>query len=403
MVNRSPKAARESAAVDVDDDEGGVVKVDHADDDPVTGGPQSDESDIGDIEAEGSEADSSAIEASASEEADGSGSEAASAAESPQLTGLRGYLAQRGLSAFASAENDEAAAAALLESTTQWLTRAQQAQQAAEQQAAWYYQQLANQQAMAQQQQPVQQAEPAKSKWEAPEYDPGWSAMLTRDENGHIVAKPGADPTLPAKYIKWQQHQAKVAERLATDPAGFLEELGYVSWETAQQRFQDQLVNWQNQFLEQQVLNQRIQENLGWMVEVDQNQRPVVDPQTGRYRPTVWGNKFYNYLTEAQSRGIGTPEAQFEYARRSVEAEAMEHYVRQQQGAAGGKTPAEGQAEKNLKFLRDAATRKPSKTGTVEKPGLGRQPAQNGRRLSFMEKAKRNAIAAGVDWNSEIE
>lgn len=393
-VPRSPAEKADQLAATADDD--GLGKsIDHTDDEL----PQS-------------EPDDGAVDSGPVDETPppdtGTGapteSETAPAAELPP--GIRGYLASRGLTGLAAYENDEGAIDALLGNVQAAMQRAESQSRQYQQQAALYQQQLAQFQqiqAAAQQQAPAPPA--AKPKWQAPEFDPGWAQMLTKDPDGNWVAKPGADPTLPAKYMKAQEHILKTVHRFATDPAGLLDELGYVNWDTAQERMRAEYQAMQAQQQEQQGVHALMQQNLSWMVQHNADGRPVVDPNTGAYVPTPAGYRFSEYVREAERSGITDAFAQFRFAQRSVHAEQVWAAQQQaaQQAAAAPANAARTQAQKNQDFLKEQAGRKPSKSGTVPNAATGRQPAQNGRKLSFVEKAKKYAEEAGIPWDSEVE
>lgn len=69
-----------------------------------------------------------------------------------------------------------------------------------------------------------QEAEAKKPKRQVPEWNPEFEALLTTDENGNVVARPGADPTLPAKYIAHRRWQAQEQQRFFNDPAAYFAE-----------------------------------------------------------------------------------------------------------------------------------------------------------------------------------
>jgi hypothetical protein len=67
---------------------------------------------------------------------------------------------------------------------------------------------------------PAQQAEVIKLL--KTEYDPEWLNQVEYDEQGNLVAKPGAEPGIVPKLIKAQREMRKLQERLLTDPLGTL-------------------------------------------------------------------------------------------------------------------------------------------------------------------------------------
>lgn len=67
-----------------------------------------------------------------------------------------------------------------------------------------------------------QQAAPADA---LPEFDESWLSQVARDENGNLVALPGADKSLPEKIIKFAKHREKLLNDFAKNPREFVKSL----------------------------------------------------------------------------------------------------------------------------------------------------------------------------------
>lgn len=277
--------------------------------------------------------------------------------------------------------------ATALERLAEGYTQAEQLRQQLlqQQQAAAYYQHQLNLQRQQVQQPQVQQPAQTKAerpKWQPPEFDTRWEALLKRDEAGNIVAVPGAAPDLPQKYMAYKQWQAEQEQNFYKNPADFVWQAGDL---------EDRISERVNAIVEeriQQVQNKQAADaiwaqNAGWITEKDKEGNMLVNPQTGLPIISPEGQLAMQTTQALLSRGIPIEEA---FAIGRDRAYAMLHQ-RVASSPAKPTTPEQAQQAVNLNFLKTAATRKPNQTGAVTRnepaPALpGRMPD-----LGFMLRA----------------
>lgn len=211
--------------------------------------------------------------------------------------------------------------------------QAQQVQRQYEQQQAAIQQWQQQQQLAAQQQ----------SAWKAPEFDPGWLAMVRKDADGNLVAASGADPTLPQKiqaYANWKQQQEQTFWQ---NPGDFV--FGQI---------QPQL----NQYVQQQVqqaieYDRQVQAQNAWQ----EKYRSVLFDANGQVTPV--GRRIGQV---AQEIGGSNPTvAHFQAAFNSVHGELALQHARTQD-------PAKVKHEKDMALLQRGASQKRNRDGTFASP-----------------------------------
>ena len=223
-----------------------------------------------------------------------------------------------------------------------------------ERQVQWYAHQQSQQQAPPQE--TKKEAAARKKLWDLPQFDRRAMSLLTQDENGNIVVRPGGDPTLPAQYAKWKEAREEAMDKaleMLADPYAFYEQ--NIQPHAAEQYAQMAAEASQAavyQYQQQQRLQAFENENIEWVYEKDVSGRP-----TRQLSPAAqqW-NQFYNEAIQYRHNDpIG-------YA--TDRLDAILFRSRLEQEAATKDQPTE--ADKKHDFLA-AAARKPNKGGTMEK------------------------------------
>lgn len=228
-----------------------------------------------------------------------------------------------------------------LQQRMNWLLYQQSQQQAAEQQRA----------AQAQQQQ-----QKPKKIFDLPDYDPKWTELVTRDENGNLVAIPGAPPDIPSRIKAYAAAREEAMNRLLADPLGVMaphfepiiqEKAAAIAQQiSAQQRHYDSLRRFEA-------------ENREWVFQADGH---TLTPAAN-----LW-NQFHQ---EALRYGVPNP---IEYATDRFDAHLYRMNLQKQ---ANEREPA--REDERTAFL-EAAARKTNRGGTLPKRTRP-TPAQNSKDL----------------------
>jgi hypothetical protein len=272
-------------------------------------------------------------------------------AATPEFTSIRDWMGSEGFDT-SRYQSDEDAARALMQ-------RAQQLDRAAQEAAYWRH--LAQQN---QQQTPAPQPPPAaekKSSWpQAPEWNPEWEQGLDYEldadgrRTGRIVARPGYDPTLPQKFAARKAWEKQALEKLTTNP-------GEAVWEELQDRIDAKLAEREQKILttyqrDMEARNYFERQVMPRLYVTDPGTgQPRLDPATGQYAISPWGQAFSYYLNEA-SQMTPDPTQRRQYAENMANA-----YLAQQQLAPPVQPQAAAPQRGNT--LRGAA-RNPSRSGT---------------------------------------
>jgi hypothetical protein len=288
----------------------------------------------------------------------------------PEWRGIRDILPEHGFdnSQFA---DDQQAVKFLLEQTQrarQYEPYVQQVQQ------HW----TAFQQYLAQQNKPVAPAQPAetpKSYWDKPpEYDPQWASLVQRNEQGQLVAIPGAQPDLPQKvqaYAKWREQQLS---KLLQDPVE-------ATWGGIEQKLGDVIKPLQEQIQQlkaervKESVNRYVLDNAQYLFQFDQNTgKPLIDPTTGQPAFSPYGQAFSHYLNQAEQLGIPSTAQREQYARQLAVA-----YVQgQPQPQQAQQAVPDANAQHKAAFVANGAKRIPNRGGTVNVAAESDSVSQNG-------------------------
>ncbi len=237
----------------------------------------------------------------------------------------------------------------------QWRDMQAKSAQAAEMQQRmnWLLYNQSQQQAAAQAKaQQAAQEKPKPKIFDLPEYDPKWTELVTRDENGNLVPVPGAQPDLPQKIKAYAAAREEAMNRMLADPLGVL-------MPHLQPHIQEQAAQ-----IAQQVAYQQHQQASLARFEAE-NTEWVYEKGTRNLTPAAhqW-NKFYG---EAIQYGLADPLA---YANDKFDAILFRIRLQEE---ANKKEPVT-EEDKKAAFLEGAA-RRPNRGGTLPKP-TRKTPAQ---------------------------
>jgi hypothetical protein len=178
---------------------------------------------------------------------------------------------------------------------------------------------------------PQKPAEPDKpdpfAAYKAPEFNNAWLSMVERTADGNIQLRPGADPSILPKIHAYQQYRDEVAQKLTTDPMGYLKPIiEHYAGEKAQALVEQQFAKMQAD----QYANSVIQQNADWMCQKDSNGRYLLNPATGMPMLSQAGERYAFYVKKAADRGM-PQDMQVEYANALL---SRDLYAPQAQSAA---------------------------------------------------------------------
>lgn len=230
-----------------------------------------------------------------------------------------------------------------------------------------------------------QPAEPAKPKWwDPPQVKDAWKQYIVRDpETGREVVAPDAPLEAQAAIRDYQAYTAQFAKKFVTDPEGTLKPfIEDVAMQKAQELVQQHL----GQYTAQNYVQNLEKQNSDWLY----------DPQ-GNVTPE--GQAIQAYIEQAAQVGIADPQARWQYATGMLERDLLNLRYQQMQQMmaqppAAPPEPAPPQpepvAQQNMQFLRERATRAPSRSGGATEPRAPR-PKQ-----SFEERLRAQLVKDGA-------
>lgn len=196
--------------------------------------------------------------------------------------------------------------------------------------------------AQRQQQEAAQKKEAAREKlFNIPKFDRRLMSQLETNENGQIVAKLGADPTIPSQYQSWRSAyddaQDKLIEMMA-DPVAMFQEHIYPH---IQEQIQQQAFQAAQQMMRQEQLQQKIAAK-------EQEYAPFLKDEAGNLKP--WALRWNQNLQQAMQMGHADPVA---YADAFLDQEVLNLHMQQTERE---KAEAEAKKKANDKaaFLRNA-------------------------------------------------
>ena len=191
--------------------------------------------------------------------------------------------------------------------------------------------------------------------WNPPEYDPTWVTQLKRNEDGSIVALPGAPADLPMKYQRYQQWRQAEVDKFIGNPFKYMEPaIKHLAGQIAAEQAQSNVGSYKDQVEAQGF----IQQHSDWLFENDSvtggaRQQSRFNAQTGKYdtQKVLSGNGklFVERMQDYQRQGL-SPQQQQQFAFNDVRIAYMsspeyQNYLLSQRTApaaepVGGAAPA---------------------------------------------------------------
>lgn len=228
------------------------------------------------------------------------------------------------------------------------------------------------------QQAQAQQATAKPKWWDPPQVRDEWKQYIIRDpETGREVIAPDAPFDAQSAIKSYQAYTAQFAKKFVTDPEGTLKP------------FVEDLVQQKANEIVQQHLGQYAAQNYVQSLE-HQNADWLYNPDGSISRE---GQAIQAYIDQAARSGIADPQARWAYATGMLERDLLA--MRYQQMSAPPpmeQPPAQPPAveQSNMQFLRERATRAPSRSGGASEPRAPK-PKQ-----SFEERLRGQLVKDGV-------
>jgi hypothetical protein len=228
-----------------------------------------------------------------------------------------------------------------------------------------------------------QPAQPAKPKWwDPPQVKDTWRQYIVRDpETGREVIAPDAPFEAQAAIRDYQAYTANFAKKFVTDPEGTLKPfIEDIAMQKAQELVQQSL----GQYQAQSYVQGLEQQNADWLYD-------------GQGGISPEGQAIQAYIEQAARSGIADPQARWQYATGMLERDLLNlRYQQMQQTMAQRPMPPQAPpqpepvAQQNMQFLRERATRAPSRSGGATEPRAPR-PKQ-----SFEERLRAQLVKDGA-------
>lgn len=224
-------------------------------------------------------------------------------------------------------------------------------------------QQYANQQRQAA---AAQQQQVAAKIFQLPEFEQSWLQMVYTDDNGNLVAKPGAAPDLPQRIQAFARAKEEQQLRFMRDPQAMLQPIldqhSQRIYAEAERRTQALMF----QYHENQQLRAFEKENAKWV---------FANEKGGEITPAA--QKFNQYYTQAGQLGI--PD-KIGYAQKMLDADLLPYMSEQLAAKEKAATREVTNKERDRSFIKAAAAKQPSRSG-AQANGTTRksQPKLDGR------------------------
>jgi len=194
--------------------------------------------------------------------------------------------------------------------------------------------------------------------WNPPQVKDTWRNYIVRDpQTGREIIDPNAPLEAKMALQEYQTYTADFAKRFVTNPEDTLKPfVEQVAMQKAQELVQQHL----GQYTAQNYVQGLEQQNADWLY----NQNGQISPE---------GRAIQGYIDQAARSGIQSPDARWQYATSMLERDLLN--LRYQQLMAGMQSPPgemappqEPVAQSNMQFLRERATRTPSRSGGATEP-----------------------------------
>lgn len=234
------------------------------------------------------------------------------------------------------------------------------------------------------QQQAQAPAQPQKPKWwDPPQVRDEWKQFIVRDpETGREIIAQDAPLDAQSAIKAYQAYTAQFAKKFVTDPEGTLKP------------FVEDLVSQRAQEIVQQQLSQYTAQNYVQSLE-QQNSDWLYNPDGSISNE---GQAIQHYIDQAARSGIADPQARWVFATSMLERDLLNMRYQQMmaqppQMAPPMEPPAPAPSpveQSNMQFLRERATRAPSRSGGATEP---RAPKP---KRSFEEQLRGQLVKDGV-------
>jgi hypothetical protein len=219
--------------------------------------------------------------------------------------------------------------------------------------------------------------------WNPPQVKDTWRNYIVRDpQTGREVIDPNAPMEAKMALQEYQTYTADFAKRFVTNPEDTLKPfIEQIAQQKAQELVQQQL----GQYTAQNYVSSLEQQNADWLYD-----------QGGQVTPE--GRAIQAYIDQASQAGINTPEARWQYATSMLERDLLNLRYRQMQSQGAQPLPAMAQqpppaepvAQQNMQFLRERATRTPSRSGGATEPRAPRP------KMTLEERLKSQLVKDGL-------
>jgi hypothetical protein len=232
--------------------------------------------------------------------------------------------------------------------------------------------------------QQAQQQKPAEQPkwWNPPQVKDTWKNYIVRDpQTGREVIDPNAPMDAKLALQEYQTYTADFAKRFVTNPEDTLKPfIEQVAMQKAQELVQQHL----GQYTAQNYVQGLEQQNADWLYDTN-----------GQISPE--GRAIQGYIDQAAKSGISSPDARWQYATSMLERDLLN--LRYQQLMAAGQMPPQAPppapepepvAQSNMQFLRERATRTPSRSGGATEPRAPRP------KMTLEERLKSQLVKDGL-------
>lgn len=215
--------------------------------------------------------------------------------------------------------------------------------------------------------------------WNPPQVKDTWRNYIVRDpQTGREMIDPNAPMEAKMALQEYQTYTADFAKRFVTNPEETLKPfVEQVAMQKAQELVQQHL----GQYTEQNYVQSLEQQNADWLY--DQNGQISQE-----------GRAIQAYIDQAAKAGINTPEARWQFATSMLERDLLNLRYQQmasaQQAPQPEPPPAEPVAQQNMQFLRERATRTPSRSGGATEPRAPRP------KMTLEERLKSQLVKDGL-------
>jgi hypothetical protein len=216
--------------------------------------------------------------------------------------------------------------------------------------------------------------------WNPPQVKDTWRNYIVRDpQTGREVIDPNAPLEAKMALQEYQTYTADFAKRFVTNPEDTLKPfVEQVAMQKAQELVQQHL----GQYTAQNYVQSLEQQNADWLYD-----------KSGQISPE--GRAVQGYIEQAAQAGISTPEARWQFATSMLERDLLNLRYQQMQAAMQAPPPAPPPAEppvaqQNMQFLRERATRTPSRSGGATEPRAPRP------KMTLEERLKSQLVKDGL-------